>query len=59
MSAKAVSKRLHIKYSRLLRIQNDQINDPSIAFLKYKPRLKFKKLHNRAKDVINELLVNS
>lgn len=59
MTARAVAKRLHIKYSRLLKIRNQQIDDPYRAFARYKPRPRFKKLHSRARDVVADLLINS
>lgn len=54
-----VAKWLHLKYSRLLKIVKLGINDPIVAFAKYKPRMKFKKLHNKAREIISELIQNS
>ena len=59
MPIKSVAKRLRINYSRLLKICKNQIQDSSIALRKYKPRTKFKKLHNKAKERIEDLLLNS
>lgn len=56
---KQVSKRLHIKYSRLLRICKVGTDNPEIAFEKYKKQGQYKKLHNRARDRIKELITNA
>lgn len=54
-----IAKRLNINYGRLLRIKKHSIDDPQIAFQRYKPRPQYTKLHSRARQRINKLLVEA
>ena len=54
-----ISKRLHIKYCRVQRIIKNDITDANLAFCPYSKRPKYKKLHKRARDDIDNLLLTS
>lgn len=59
ITMKQVAKRLKINYQRLLRIKSSNILDPELAFQKYKPRRRFRKLHQRARDRIKKMIVDA
>jgi hypothetical protein len=56
---KMISKRLHIPYSRVRKIITENINDPALAFSKYKLQPKFKKINERVHNKIIELMNSS
>lgn len=59
MTIKDVSKRMNMSYDWLLKVWRNISVDPTFFFRKYKSQDKYKKLHNRARDVINESIINS
>lgn len=59
LTIKDVSKRMNISYNRLLKVWRNINVDPTFYFRKYRSTDKYKKLHNRARDVINESIINS
>jgi hypothetical protein len=50
-----ISKRLHIPYCRVRKIINNKECDATIAFQKYKPRNKFKKIHEISHNKIIDI----
>ena len=54
-----VSKRLKISVYRLYRIRKLNINDHVEAFERKKSKVAFEKYHQRARDAINDLLINA
>jgi hypothetical protein len=58
-SARAIASRLKIKYKRVLRILKGDIQDPRVAFAKYKEHHPFRKLHQRARDTIAEAIMGA
>lgn len=59
LPATLVSTRLNIPYRRVLKIINNNISNAEEAFRKYKPRQRFKKLPERAREMIRDLIVTS
>lgn len=59
MPIKQAAKRLKIRYQRLLKIINEAIVDPKVAFAKQRSKPKFCKFHQRAQDRMKKIIAAS
>ena len=59
LSYEKIAQRLNLKYSRVRKILQNKITEPQLAFKTYAYRQKYKKLHQRARDDIKQLLLTS